>query len=183
MPRFITNVELTDKTVAKPSTPATVYLGLGSNVDAENKLRSALKHLEAEFGQVELSPVYRSKAVGFSGDDFLNACCRIETHRSPGELKHWLAELEDQHGRRRDLPKFADRTLDIDILLYDDLVGEFDGLELPRDEILKYAHVLKPLADLAGELIHPGTDRSYSQYWQAFAGTDSMAVVEIQKRG
>lgn len=157
--------------------PATVYLGLGSNVDAERNLRSALKHLKAEFGEVELSPVYQSKAVGFSGDDFLNACARIQTDMSPGQLKHWLAELENQHCRRRDLPKFADRTLDIDILLYDDLCGEFDGLALPRGEILKYAHVLKPLADLAGDLAHPASGHSFSEHWRRFTDDTSLERV------
>ena len=156
--------------MAQKPIQATVYLGLGSNVNAEHNLKSALHALERQFGNVELSPVYRSKAVGFSGDDFLNACCRIETNMSPGQLKQWLAELENQHGRRRGLPKFADRTLDIDILLYDDLCGEFDGLVLPRDEILKYAHVLRPLADLAHDLKHPGNDKTYAEYWQQFSG-------------
>lgn len=165
--------------MAQKPTQATVYLGLGSNVDAEHNLKSALHALEQQFGNVKLSPVYRSKAVGFSGDDFLNACCRIETDMSPGQLKHWLAELENQHGRRRDLPKFADRTLDIDILLYDDLCGEFDGLVLPRDEILKYTHVLRPLADLAGGVIHPGSDRTYADYWAAFDGDDEMEAVDV----
>ena len=165
--------------MAQKPIQATVYLGLGSNVDAEHNLKSALHALEQQFGNVKLSPVYRSKAVGFSGDDFLNACCRIETDMSPGQLKHWLAELENQHGRRRDLPKFADRTLDIDILLYDDLCGEFDGLVLPRDEILKYAHVLRPLADLAGGVIHPGSDQTYADYWVAFDDDDEMDVVDV----
>ena len=156
--------------MAQKPTLATVYLGLGSNVNAEHNLRSALKCLQEAYGEVELSPAYRSKAVGFSGDDFLNACCRIQTDLSPTDLKHWLAELEDRHGRRRDLPKFADRTLDIDILLYGDLCGEFDGLVLPREEILKYAHVLRPLADLNHDLKHPGSDKTYAEYWQQFSG-------------
>ena len=163
--------------MAQKPIQATVYLGLGSNVNAEHNLKSALHALEQQFGNVELSPVYRSKAVGFSGDDFLNACCRIETDISPGQLKHWLAELENQHGRRRDLPKFADRTLDIDILLYDDLCGEFDGLVLPRDEILKYAHVLRPLADLAGDLSHPASGHSFSEHWRRFTDDTSLERV------
>ena len=166
--------------MAQPSSPATVYLGLGSNVDAERNLGSALEYLENTFGEVELSPVYRSKAVGFSGDDFLNACARIQTTMRPNELKHWLAELENRHDRRRDLPKFADRTLDIDILLYGDLVGEFDGLELPRDEILKYAHVLKPLADLAGDVQHPVSGQSFSEHWHLFAGDSSLKRLDWQ---
>ena len=95
-----------------------VYLGLGSNVDAERHLAAGVDALRERFGRVECSPVYRSEAVGFSGDDFLNACCRIESDLSPEALKAWLTGLEDAHGRRRDLPKFSDRTLDIDVLLF-----------------------------------------------------------------
>ena len=155
-----------------------VYLGLGSNVDARRNLASGLAELEQAFGAVECSPVYRSAAVGFDGEDFLNACCSIRCTLEPTELKAWLTALEDRHGRRRDLPKFADRTLDIDILLFGDRVGEFDGLELPRDEILKYAHVLKPLADLAPDLVHPQTGRTVAEHWRDFAGPDTLEAVD-----
>lgn len=155
----------------------TVYLGLGSNVDARRNLASGLAELERAFGPVAVSPVYRSPAVGFDGEDFLNACCSIRCALEPGELKAWLSALEDRHGRRRDLPKFADRTLDIDILLFGDRVGRFDGLELPRDEILKYAHVLRPLADLAPDLVHPRTGRSIAAHWRDFQGPDTLEAV------
>ncbi|MEM1081198.1 MAG: 2-amino-4-hydroxy-6-hydroxymethyldihydropteridine diphosphokinase [Pseudomonadota bacterium] len=160
--------------------PATVYLGLGSNVDAHRNLRSAIEALQAEFGALDLSPVYRSTAVGFSGDDFFNACGRIQTECSPGALKDWLGALENRHGRNRSLPKFADRTLDIDILLYNDWCGQFDGLELPRDEILKYAHVLKPLADLAGSVPHPVSGVSYAEHWAAFTGDRRLTMVALE---
>ena len=78
----------------------------------------------------------------------------------PLELRHYLRDLEDRYGRKRDVPKFSDRTLDIDILLYDDLVLLSPVLEIPRPEILKFAHVLKPLADLEPDLVHPGELRT-----------------------
>lgn len=151
---------------------AVVYLGLGSNVDPESHLRHGIVALRDVFGEIALSPVYRSTAVGFEGNDFLNLTARIDTEMSPGELKAWLAALEDRYGRRRDLPKFSDRTLDIDILLYDDQVANSDGggVELPRREILKYAHVLKPLADLAPDLVHPLTGRTMAAHWRDFSG-------------
>ncbi len=158
----------------------TVYLGLGSNVDASANLRSGLDALRQRFGQVVCSPVYRSEAVGFEGKDFLNACCRIECDLAPEELKAWLTALEDRHGRKRDLPKFSDRTLDIDILLHGDHVGRFGRLELPRGEILKYAHVLKPLADLAPDLSHPATGISFARHWQEFTGDRSLVAVDWQ---
>ena len=154
-----------------------VYLGLGSNVDARRNLASGLGALKRRFGEVLCSPLYQSRAVGFDGGDFLNACCLIHTELDPEALKAWLTDLEDRHGRRRDLPKFADRTLDIDILLHDDHTGRFGELELPRGEILKYAHVLKPLADLAPDLQHPETRKTFAEHWQEFTGDRSLEQV------
>ncbi|MFO7763330.1 MAG: 2-amino-4-hydroxy-6-hydroxymethyldihydropteridine diphosphokinase [Wenzhouxiangellaceae bacterium] len=155
-----------------------VYLGLGSNVDARNKLAAGLEALRARFGDVECSPVYRSEAVGFDGDDFLNACCRIRTDLEPETLKAWLTELEDRHGRKRDLPRFADRTLDIDVLLFGERTGRFGNLVLPRGEILKYAHVLKPLADLAPDLEHPVTGKTFAEHWREFEGNRALQQVD-----
>lgn len=148
----------------------TIYLGLGSNKDPDQNIKAAIQALKTKFGDIQLSPVYRSVAVGFSGDDFLNAVVFATTELTVAELKQYLTALEDQAGRDRAQPKFSDRVLDIDILLYDDWVGEFDGLLLPRDEITKYAHVLKPLADLAPDLLHPGTQQTYQALWDEFMG-------------
>jgi 2-amino-4-hydroxy-6-hydroxymethyldihydropteridine diphosphokinase len=156
------------------------YLGIGSNVDVERNVRAGIDALRSAFGEVELSPVYRSVAVGFSGRDFINLVARIRTAMQPLELKQFLNQVEDRHGRRRDLPKFSDRTLDVDILLYDDLYLHSPALVLPRPEILAYAHVLKPLADLAPDQVHPVTQRSMAQHWADFAGDRSgLAAIEF----
>lgn len=152
---------------------STAYLGLGSNVDAERHIRIAIQALQDEFGELALSPVYRSEAVGFEGDDFLNLAARIETDKCPLELRDFLRALEQAHGRDRNTPKWSDRTLDIDILLYDDLIVYDDQLEIPRKEILKFAHVLKPLADLAPDLEHPVEHRTISEIWASSAGRDA----------
>lgn len=158
-----------------------MYLGLGSNCRPKEHLRAGLEALEREFGAVAVSPVYRSAAVGFEGEPFLNFCVRIATKMTPLELKQWLTRLEEKYGRKRNLPKFSDRTLDIDILLYGDRVGKIDGLELPRPDILKYAHVLKPLADLAPDRIHPATGRSLAGHWAGFSGDRGLEPVELRQ--
>lgn len=158
---------------------AEVYLGLGSNLDPENHIAAGIKALRQAFEHVRVSPVYRSRAVGFEGADFLNCAAAVHTTMPLGELKQWLTTLEDRHGRDRSQPRFSDRSLDIDILLYDERVGNFDGLTLPRDEILKYAHVLKPLADLAPEVRHPVTGKTFAEHWEQFAGDRSLQLTEI----
>lgn len=156
------------------------YLGLGSNVDARANIRSGIAALQASFGEVALSPIYRAPAVGFAGDDFINLVARIETGLGPLELRDFLHELEDRHGRDRSQPKFSDRTLDIDILLYDDLYLLSPLLEIPRDEILTAAHVLLPLADLAPDLPHPVLRRGMAELWSEFTGDRSgLEVVEL----
>jgi len=93
----------------------------------------------------------------------------------PTDLRQYLRDLEDRYGRQRDVPKFSDRSLDIDILLYDDLVLLSPILEIPRAEILKFAHVLKPLADLDPALVHPLELRSMADIW-ASSGLDETCL-------
>ena len=149
------------------------WLGLGSNVSAETHIQTGIRELEKDFENVALSPIYSSTAVGFDGDDFINLVARVETELHPLELRQYLRDLEDRFGRKRDVAKFSDRSLDIDILFYDDLVLLSPVLELPRAEILKFSHVLKPLADLEPELIHPTELRSMSEIWETSGMDDS----------
>ena len=156
------------------------YLGLGSNVDARSNISSGIAALRNTFNNVELSPVYQTAAFGFRGNDFINLVARVETEMSPLQLKGFLNELEDQHERNRAAPKFSDRTLDIDILLYDDLYLLSPALNIPRDEILNAAHVLKPLADLVPELLHPVRRKTIIELWRTFPEQDlKMRVIEL----
>ena len=146
---------------------STAWLGLGSNINAEANIRAGINELKDKFESISLSPAYASTSVGFDGDDFINLVARIETNVSPLELRRFLRDLEDRYGRKRDVPKFSDRVLDIDILIYDDLVLLSPKLELPRAEILKFSHVLKPLADLDPDLIHPTELRTMAAIWES----------------
>ena len=149
-------------------TVRTAWLGLGSNIDAEKHIPSAMAALRAAFGAVTFSPVYRSKALGFEGDNFLNLVAAIATDMPPLELNAWLHDLENKHGRDRTVPRWSSRTLDIDILLYGDLWLISPALEIPRKEILTAAHVLKPLADLAPDLRHPVERLTIAEIWAEF---------------
>lgn len=142
---------------------AEVFLSLGSNIDRQHNIHSGLDALAERFGELRLSPVYESEAVGFKGSPFFNLVVALHTELSVGELAGALHDIERGHGRVRGEKKFASRTLDIDILTYDDAVGEVDGVKLPRGEILKHAFVLRPLADLAPETRHPENGRRYRE--------------------
>jgi len=145
-----------------------VYLGLGSNIDRHKHITAALDALFDAFGELSLSSVFESEAVGFDGSPFFNMVVGLETDQSIARLSDRLKQIEDDNGRRRQGPKFASRTLDIDILIYGDWVGEYAGVSLPRDEITKNAFVLWPLAQIAPEREHPTLNKSYSQLWQAY---------------
>lgn len=156
------------------------YLSLGSNIAPGHNLRAALVALRGRFGAVALSPVYRTEAVGFAGDAFLNAAARIESDLDPHALDAWLHALEDAQGRRRDVPRFSSRPLDIDLLLYDDVVLRGAGnLELPRPELAEQAFVLRPMAELAPALVHPTLGRSLASLWDDFADKPAMTRVDL----
>lgn len=145
-----------------------VYLSLGSNIDRESHIRDAVHELEARYGLLLVSPVYESEAVGFAGDNFFNLVVGLDTEKPVGLLAAELRAIEEAHGRDRHGPKFSARTLDIDILTYGNACGEMDGIQLPRDEILKNAFVLRPLADIAGNDRHPETIRPFAEHWEAY---------------
>lgn len=146
-----------------------IYAGLGSNVDPARHLNDAIGELRRRYGQVELSPVYRNPAVGFEGDDFLNAVIRIRSEDSPESLERAFSEMERAAGRQKSdrdrAVALGPRTLDLDLLLHGSTVDPEAGL--PRSDILRYAFVLRPLAELAAELIHPLTGRTMASHWHA----------------
>jgi 2-amino-4-hydroxy-6-hydroxymethyldihydropteridine diphosphokinase len=106
--------------------------------------------------------------VGFAGRPFLNLVAGFETHEPVGAINSALRAIEDALGRVRGPEKFAPRTLDLDLLTYGDVVGEVDGCALPRDEILRYAFVLGPLAEIAGDERYPPTGETYRALWAGF---------------
>ncbi|EIL98634.1 2-amino-4-hydroxy-6-hydroxymethyldihydropteridine pyrophosphokinase [Rhodanobacter thiooxydans LCS2] len=155
-----------------------VYLSLGSNLEPRRYLPAAIAELRARFGELTVSPAYRSKSVGFDGADFINLAVGLDTDLPPEVLNDWLHALEDRHGRRRDVPRYADRTLDVDIVFYGALVLDGPGhLQVPRKE-LRHAFVLRPIADIAPAFRHPQSGRSMAELWAAFPATSEPLQVE-----
>jgi len=145
------------------------YLSLGSNIAPEENLRKAVAALRARFGDVVVSPVYRTPAVGFDGPDFLNAVAVIESDIHPFALNDWLHALEIAQGRDRRDASYSNRPLDIDIIYFGDLVLEGPGdFQLPRPE-LHHAFVLKPLADVAPDFVDPLRHVTLARLWAAHA--------------
>ncbi len=147
---------------------AYVFVSIGSNIDRYQHITASLEALRLSFGGLLISPVYESVAVGFEGSNFLNLVAGFSCTENIGELSRVLRRIEHNNGRRRDGPKFGPRTLDIDILTYDDCVGDIEGVQLPRDEITKNAFVLLPLSDIAAAAVHPVEKKSYLELWQAY---------------
>ena len=148
---------------------ARAYLSLGSNLEPERHLAAALAALRARYGELLVSPTYRTPALGFEGPDFLNLAVGLDTDEAPEALDAWLHALEDAQGRRRDVPRFSSRTLDVDLVLYEQRVLRGPGnLELPRPDLARHAFVLKPMVDLAPDLVHPVLGRTLAQLWAEF---------------
>ena len=148
---------------------AIVYVGVGTNCEREKHVHAAIDALSNHFGELIVSSVFESEAVGFEGAAFYNLVVGFNTVLGVTELSTLLKCIEDQHGRQRGGDHlFTERTLDIDILLYDDLVGTFGKVQLPRKEILENAFVLWPLSEVAPDINHPAAKKTFSQLWQAY---------------
>lgn len=147
------------------------YISIGSNIDKEQHIPSSLQDLQALFGQLTCSSIYHSAPVGFTGDSFYNLIVQFESELPAKEVAKSLRQTELNHGRSRESQKFSSRTLDLDLILYGDQIINDGRLQIPRDEIERYAFVLEPLAEIAPNLCHPISGRSYFALWQEFDKT------------
>jgi 2-amino-4-hydroxy-6-hydroxymethyldihydropteridine diphosphokinase len=120
--------------------------------------------------------VYETKAVGFEGDDFYNMVAGFDAEHDVRRVAAGLREIERAAGRGRGAERFVARTLDLDLLLYDDLVMDDGSIKLPRAEILKYGFVLGPLAEIARDRLHPVLGVSFGDLWGAFDSSGESLV-------
>lgn len=153
-----------------------VYVGIGSNVEPARHVALGLDALRARFGPLRQSTIWRSRAVGFDGADFYNLVVGFSTELGARALNAELDAIETAGGRDRASPRYAPRTLDLDLLLFGDLVEP--DLRLPRRDITRYAFVLQPLAEIAAERRHPVTGLTFAEHWRRFE-TDEPPLVAV----
>lgn len=151
---------------------STGYISIGSNIDKDKHIPASLKALTERFGQLTLSSIYESEPIGFSGDPFYNLIAGFESNLDVKEIIQQLRQIELDNGRNRDCKKFSARTLDLDLVLYGDLIINDGRIQIPRDEIERYAFVLEPLAEIAGDLRHPVSHIRYADLWGKFDKTN-----------
>ena len=158
-----------------------IFLGLGSNIDRERHLCAGLEALAGFLTDMTCSPVFESHPVGIKSGPFFNLVVSALTDLPLIELDRRLKFIEADNGRyapdRKGLP------LDIDVLLYDEHVGNFDGLVLPRAEILKNAFVLWPLSLIAPERLHPAVSVPFEQLWAEAQIDQKLWPVAFEWRG
>ncbi len=160
-----------------------VLVGVGSNIEPARYIGAALDRLGDQFGELHLSPVYESAAIGFSGAAFLNLVVGFDTALAVPELAAALRLIECDNGYRVGAPKFSPRTLDLDLLLYGDLCLSDGPVQLPRADITEYAYVLWPLADLVGAGLHPQLKISYADLKRQFRPIQQLEKVPFVWRG
>lgn len=160
---------------------ARATVSLGSNIEREANIRAAIAALRQHFGTLRLSRVYENRAIGFDGAPFYNLVAAFDTVENPEDVVATLHTIEQHQGRVRGAAKFGPRTIDLDLLLYGDLVRDDGTLRLPRDEIRDYACVLGPLAELLPDGVHPETGETFAQMWARFPQSRQPLVqVEIE---
>ena len=153
-----------------------VVVSLGSNIDRRNNVRFALEQLNSRFADLEISRIFETRSVGFEGPDFYNLVAGFTSGLEFTDVRAELKEIERRAGREVREKSYGSRVLDIDILLFGEQVLRPD-YNVPRDEIDKFAYVLKPLSDLYPDMVHPVTGQRFAQMWASFDGEDQCVDV------
>jgi 2-amino-4-hydroxy-6-hydroxymethyldihydropteridine diphosphokinase len=159
-----------------------VYVAIGSNVNAAENVAKAARELKRIFPDARFSSWYRNQAVGFEGDDFINGVVGFTTDLPLHSVIAQLHAVEALCDRPRDAPRWAPRTMDLDVLLYDDLVCSEPKLKLPRPDLLKRPYMLGPLAEISPEVVHPTAQQTIGELWARFDHqSHAMTRVELEE--
>jgi 2-amino-4-hydroxy-6-hydroxymethyldihydropteridine diphosphokinase len=145
-----------------------VYVAIGSNIEPERNIAKAAAELQRVFPDARFSSWYRNQAVGFDGDDFVNGVVGFTTRLPLRSVVEQLHAVEELCGRPRNAPRWAPRAMDLDVLLFDDLVCSEPAITLPRPDLLKRPYMLGPLAEIAPDALHPTAGLTIGELWQRF---------------
>jgi len=145
-----------------------VFVAAGSNLEPEKNLARACAEIAASWPGAQFSRAYRNAAVGFDGPDFINLVVGFLTGQSIEAVIVRLREIETLCGRPRHAPKWASRSMDLDVLLFGDRVEKTTDYTLPRPDLLKRPYMLGPLAEIAPDVMHPTANKTAGQLWQEF---------------
>jgi len=156
-----------------------VYVAVGSNIRRRSSIKKGMRMLHEQYGKLDFSPVYETKAVGFKGAPFYNFVVKFVTDEAPEQIAKNMKLIEHECGRSPRGPKFHARTLDLDLLLYGDLQQDKGKIQLPRAEIFKYAFVLEPLAEMVPDLVCPGKRKSFAQLWSSYQEKNTLEPVRL----
>ena len=158
---------------------ARVAVSIGSNLERERNVKDALAALGKTFGELLRSPVYESAAYGFDGPPFYNLVVVFETPLDVRAVRAKIQAIENLQGRKIGENRSGSRSLDLDLLLYDDAVFRDQGLDVPRRELFEHAYILKPLADLLPAAPHPVTGESFADIWLRLGSRqEALSVVD-----
>jgi len=145
-----------------------VFVAAGSNVEPEKNLERACAEIAHVWPDAHFSRAYRNVAVGFEGPDFINLVVGFSAAQPLPQVIERLRRIETNCGRPRYAPKWASRTMDLDVLLFDDLVEKTTDYTLPRPDLLKRPYMLGPLAEIAPQVVHPTAHRTIGELWAEF---------------
>ena len=143
----------------------TIFVSIGSNIDAESNMLLVKEHLNLLF-EVTYSGIYQTPAEGFTGGDFLNSVCKFKSDKKPNEIRRTLKSIEEKMGRTTSQKGMSNRVIDLDLILYGDMLINEDGLEIPSSDIENYKFVLEPLAEIAPDYIHHTLKKTYKELFQ-----------------
>ena len=146
-----------------------LHLNIGSNQDRRKNICLAIDSINSNFSNITLSSLYESPSEGFAGSNFYNLGVNVVSEHNINNVVEILRKIENTLGRDRSMPKFASGIIDLDLVLYNEVINEI--LNVPRKDILKYAFVMAPLAELNPQDIHPQLGISYSKLWSEFQST------------
>ena len=155
----------------------TTYIGVGSNIERKKHIEAAVVELSQLGEHLQISTIYECESVGFKSESFYNLVVKMKTDLRLSEFSQALRKIELKWGRKEDAAKFEPRTLDLDIILFGELVCEHQP-KIPRDDIYKFGFVIQPLNELCPQLIVPGDGRTINQI---FTSTDYPEILTVVK--